>query len=66
MKRLLAGLWVVLLIALPALSATAEEPETRVVRIIATCDLHGKFLPWDYVLNAASPSGSMAQLATAI
>ena len=36
------------------------------MRIIATGDLHGKFAPWNYLLNASSPSGSMAQLATAI
>ena len=36
------------------------------MRIIATSDLHGKFCPWDYALNAESTSGSMAQLATAI
>ena len=65
-KRLAASLCVALMIALPALSANAEETETRTVRIIATSDLHGKFVPWDYARNEASPSGSMAQLATAI
>lgn len=66
MKRLAASLCVALMIAMLALSATAEEAETRTVRIIATSDLHGKFVPWDYALNAADFSGSMAQLATAI
>ena len=66
MDKLLAGLWVALVIALMSLFAIAEEPETRTVRIIATSDLHGKFAPWDYALNALSPSGSMAQLATAV
>ena len=40
--------------------------ETRALRIIGTSDLHGKFLPWDYGLNAESTSGSVAQLSTAI
>ena len=40
--------------------------ETRALRIIGTNDLHGKFLPWDYGLNAESTSGSVAQLSTAI
>ena len=66
MKKLLAGLWIALLIALLAMFAIAEESEMRTLRIIATSDLHGKFMPWDYSLNAASPSGSMAQLATAV
>lgn len=42
------------------------ETETVTLRIIATSDLHGKMVPWNYAVNAASPSGSMAQLATAI
>ena len=50
--------------ALPAL--TEDSDETKTIRIIGTSDLHGKFMPWDYALNAASPSGSMTQLATAI
>ena len=49
-----------------AAEESVEEQETRTVRIIATSDLHGKFCPWDYALNAESTSGSMAQLATAI
>ena len=49
-----------------AAEESVEEQETRTVRIIATSDLHGKFCPWDYALNAESNSGSMAQLATAI
>ena len=39
---------------------------TKTLRIIGTSDLHGKFLPWDYALNAESTSGSVAQLSTAI
>jgi len=65
-KKLLAGLCIAMMIALLALSADAEGPETRTLRIIATSDLHGKLVPWDYALDASSPSGSMAQLATAL
>ena len=39
---------------------------TRAVRILATSDLHGKFMPWDYSMNRESSSGSAVQLATAI
>ena len=66
MKKRLVMLCAVLAFALIALSTAAEEPETRTLRIIATSDLHGKFLPWDYALNAESLSGSVAQLSTAI
>ena len=54
-----------LLLTASAFPVRAEE-ETRTLRIIATSDLHGKFMPWDYALNAESPSGSMVQLSSAI
>ena len=66
MKKRLVMLCAVLAFALIALSTAAEEPETRTLRIIATSDLHGKMVPWDYGLNGPSPSGSVAQQATAI
>ncbi len=47
-------------------TAQAPEAETVDIQILATSDLHGKFVPWDYALNAESTSGSVAQLATAI
>lgn len=36
------------------------------LQVLATSDLHGKFYPWSYALNAADSSGSMAQLKTAV
>ncbi len=44
----------------------AGEAETKRLRVLATSDLHGMFVPWDYALDAEDPSGSMAKLATAI
>ena len=35
-------------------------------RILATSDLHGKFMPWDYSMNEESTKGSAAQLSSAI
>ncbi len=46
-------------------SKSADSP-TRQIRLLATSDLHGKFLPWDYTTNKESASGSVAQLATAV
>lgn len=46
-------------------SAAAAE-DAKSLRIIATSDLHGKIMPWDYALNEESSSGSMAQLSSAI
>ena len=51
---------------LPSMAAGGEAPEKKTLRIIATSDLHGKFMPWDYALNAQSTSGSAAQLSSAI
>lgn len=62
-------LWMLalLLAAMSCAPGMAESAsETKALRIIGTSDLHGKFLPWDYALNAESFSGSVAQLATAV
>ncbi len=45
---------------------TEAGSEEKSLRIIGTSDLHGKFLPWDYALNAESTTGSVAQLSTAL
>lgn len=55
----------------PAAETSTEEvreetAETMDLQILATSDLHGKFMPWDYALNEESLSGSMAQLASAV
>lgn len=42
------------------------KQETKTLKILATSDTHGKFVPWDYALNAESLTGSMAQLASAV
>ena len=39
---------------------TGPALETRSVRILATSDLHGKFMPWDYYMNEESTKGSAA------
>jgi 2',3'-cyclic-nucleotide 2'-phosphodiesterase / 3'-nucleotidase / 5'-nucleotidase len=40
--------------------------ETVEVQILSTSDLHGRFLPFDYAINAQDTSGSLAQAATII
>ncbi|HAU85729.1 MAG TPA: bifunctional metallophosphatase/5'-nucleotidase [Lachnospiraceae bacterium] len=34
------------------------------INILATSDLHGRFVPFDYAINAADDSGSLAQVAS--
>lgn len=44
----------------------STAPQTQTIRILATSDLHGKMVPWDYSTNEESRVGSLAQLASAI
>lgn len=47
--------------------AKESQPlDSKTIRLIATSDLHGKFVPWDYALDEESRNGSMAQLASAV
>ena len=43
-----------------------SESQTKNLRILATSDLHGMFVPWDYMLDAENTQGSMAQLSGAM
>ncbi|MGH4123038.1 MAG: 5'-nucleotidase C-terminal domain-containing protein [Clostridium sp.] len=43
----------------------AESKEMN-LQILATSDMHGRFMPYDYAVNAADTSGSMAQLQTIV
>ena len=45
--------------------AEAAAPETVQIQIISTSDGHGKFLPFDYALNAPDTSGSLSQTSSA-
>ncbi len=66
-KHVLAwALALLLILSCCSVGFAEEAAETKSLRIIGTSDLHGKFIPWDYALNAASTSGSVAQLATAV
>ena len=38
----------------------------RTVRILATSDTHGKFVPWNYCTDEEDLSGSLAQLSTVV
>lgn len=67
-KRLTAWLltlMMVLTLIQPVNVLAAESNEVN-LQILATSDLHGRFLPYDYAINAADTTGSMAQLQTII
>lgn len=48
----------------PAKAAAAAGDVT--IQILATSDVHGKFLPYDYALNENSTTGSYAQISTVV
>ncbi len=68
-KRLFAVLMTAAL-ALPGCVPAAKAAEApageKQIQILATSDLHGKFVPYDYAINEESTSGSLAQVATLV
>ena len=68
-KPVILFLLFALLLTVPVLHGVSEaegSTEQKNLRILATSDLHGMFVPWDYARNTEYLSGSMAQLATAV
>lgn len=57
MTMVLAGI-----VVTPSTANAAEEMVD--INILATSDLHGRFVPFDYAINAADDSGSLAQVAS--
>ena len=50
----------------PEVTTEEVSNESVEIQILATSDLHGKFVPFDYALNVESTGGSLAQIATLI
>ncbi len=72
-KKALAMLSAAAIIATSSnMTALAEETAKATatgdvtIQVLATSDVHGKFLPYDYALNAASTGGSYAQISTVV
>lgn len=71
-KKLLSFLMVLVMTAalfLPGLPGPvyAEGAPTDVnLQILATSDLHGRFMPYDYATDSPNTSGSLAQIATVV
>ncbi len=47
-------------------AAQGGTAEAKRLRVLATSDMHGMFVPWDYALDVEDSSGSVAKLATAV
>lgn len=70
-KKWMAGLiafMMMLGVALPldSFKVFAESNNSVTLQILATSDTHGRFLPYDYAVNAPDTSGSLAQVSTAV
>ena len=67
-KKLLTGLLAATLVipSFASVPMTAQAEEAKNIQILATSDLHGKFVPYDYAANEESTGGSLAQVATVI
>lgn len=59
-------IFIILLFACDKTIKFTDTNSEKSIRIITTSDLHGKMLPWDYLLNEEEKSGSLAQIATVL
>ena len=48
----------------PSLAETSNEQVT--ITLLATSNIHGRYMPWDYAVDAENKSGSMTQLYTLV
>ena len=48
------------------LSAFAAEGDEVDIQVVATSDMHGRFMPYDYATDSEDNKGSMAQLSTMV
>ena len=69
-KRIVASFLVVILLLgngvfLKQLPVHAEEKDINIT-LLATSDIHGRFMPWDYAIDGPNVSGSLTQLYTLI
>ncbi len=52
--------------SVPAADRVQAAEDQKQIQILATSDLHGKFVAYDYAVNVESKSGSVAQVGTLI
>src|SRR5437879_11689114 len=56
---------ILLALQAPSQPARTPAPDTAHIVIVATTDIHGRVLGWDYVRDAAAPGG-LSRAATAM
>ncbi|MBE6054165.1 MAG: LPXTG cell wall anchor domain-containing protein [Clostridium sartagoforme] len=69
LKKFLASVvaftFIIGLLPINLVKATAEELSTKTIQILATTDLHGRFAPYDYA-RATGSDGGLTQIATLV
>jgi len=66
MKYRITQLFVTFSMVFFTLFSALAETEQVTVQILATSDLHGRFVPYDYAINEIALEGSLAQIATEV
>ncbi|MDO5713420.1 MAG: 5'-nucleotidase C-terminal domain-containing protein [Tissierellia bacterium] len=49
-----------------AMPSSVHGEDEKIITILATADVHGRILPWDYTTDEEDLSGSLAQIATLV
>ncbi|BCN30600.1 5'-nucleotidase C-terminal domain-containing protein [Anaeromicropila herbilytica] len=47
-------------------TTTTSDANSVTIQVLSTSDLHGRFVPYDYAINAVDNSGSLAQVASVV
>lgn len=68
MKKLAAIFLALLMVLTPfnGIQANAASNDQVKLNILATSDVHGRFMPWEYATDSAYTTGNMAQIASVI
>lgn len=65
LASVLAFTFIIGLLPINLVKAAAEELSTKTIQILATTDLHGRFVPYDYA-RATKSDGGLTQIATLV
>lgn len=50
----------------PEKEVTSETPSEKIVTILGTSDIHGRYMAWDYATDVENKAGSFAQISTIV
>ncbi|WP_313469081.1 metallophosphoesterase, partial [Carnobacterium sp.] len=65
LTMLLVGIFIIMSLFYVHKSVETQEKEVKIT-LLATSDVHGRFMPWDYAIDEPNLEGSLTQLQTLI